>query len=67
MSFVHLWIIAINAWVVEDLRIALNWLFLIFAIMAGFTYSSTTNSSATLDKIGVSDIGRRYLLMSFGG
>ena len=57
----------INAWVVEDLRIAPNLLFLIFAIMAGFTYSSTLNSSATLDKIGVSDIGRRSLLMSFGG
>ena len=56
----------INAGVVEDLGMAPNWLFLIFAKMAGFTCSFTTNSSATLDKIGVSDIGRRSLLISFG-
>ena len=58
MSFVHLWIIVINVYVVEDLGMAPNWLFLIFARMAGFARSFTTNSSATLDKSGFSDIDR---------
>ena len=67
VSFVHLWNMVIRANVVEDLGMAPNCFFLILAKIAGFTCSSTTNSSAIFDIIGVSEIGRRSLFMSFGG
>ena len=44
-----------------------NWLSPIFFNIAGGTCSSTTNSSAILDKSGVNDIGRRSLSTSFTG
>ena len=39
----------------------------IFASTAGLTYCSTTNSSATFDRMGVNEIGRRCLLTSVTG
>jgi hypothetical protein len=60
-------IILISACVVDDFGTHPNWLALIFLSIACLTYSSTTNSSATLDNIGVREIGRRCLLTSVTG
>ena len=44
-----------------------NWFSSILANIAGFKCRSTTNSSATLDKMGVTDIGRKWSFISVIG
>ena len=65
--FVQVYSILIKAWVVEDLGTHPNRLSLIFLIRTGLTCPSTINSSATLDNIGASKIGRRSLFTSLIG
>ena len=53
-----------EACVVDDLGIVPNCLGSIFCNTAGLTYFSTIWSSASLDKIGVREMGRRCFLIS---
>jgi hypothetical protein len=55
----------IKAWVVDDFGIEPNWLLLIFIKTAGLTYSCMMNTSATLESIGVREIGLKCSLTSF--
>ena len=57
----------INACVVEDFGIAPNWLSPIFLRIDGRKYSATKNSSATLERIDVNEMGRRCLFTSLIG
>lgn len=59
--------ILISAYVVEDAGMALNWLSPIFLRIDGRKCSATTNSSATLERRGVSEMGRRCLFTSLIG
>ena len=59
--------ILINACVVEDFGIAPNWLSPIFLRIDGRKYSATTNSSATLERMDVNEMGRRCLFTSLIG
>ena len=54
----------ITACVVDEFGMAPYWLSPIFLSIAGFKCSSTTNSSATFDRTGVNEMGRRCLLTS---
>ena len=54
----------INACVMLDLGIVPNCCESIFERTAGLTLVSTTYSSAFFDRIGVWEMGRRYLFMS---
>ena len=56
--------ILISTCVVEDSGIAPNWLSPIFLRIDGRRCSATTNSSATLERTGVNEMGRRCLFMS---
>ena len=56
-----------RALVVEDSGTQPNWFEPIFFKMAGFTYSFTTKSLATFDRIGVKEICLRCLLRSLMG
>ena len=59
--------ILISACVVEDSGIAPNWLSPIFLRIDGRKCSASTNSSATLERTGVNEIGRRCLFTSLIG
>ena len=59
--------ILISACVVEDSGIAPNCLSPIFLRIDGRRCSATTNSSATLERTGVNEMGRRCLFMSLIG
>ena len=59
--------ILISAYVVEDAGMAPNWLSPIFLRIDGRKCSATTNSSATLERRGVSEMGRRCLFTSLIG
>ena len=54
----------ISACVVDEFGMAPYWLSLIFL---SIKCSSTTNSSATFDRTGVNEMGRRCLLTSLIG
>ena len=54
----------IMAWVADDFGIPSNCEGFIFSNTAGATYLSTIKSSASFERIGVSEIGRRRLFMS---
>ena len=56
-----------KASVVDDLGIVPNYRGSIFCKTAGLTYFFTIWSSASLDKIGVREMGRRCLLISLVG
>ena len=58
------WIMLIREWVVEELGNVPNWRRSTIVRMAGLMYLSTTTSSATFDKIGDNEIGRKCLLTS---
>ena len=57
----------INACVVEDFGLSPNWLSPIFLRIDGRKYSATTNSSATLERMDVNEMGRRCLFTSLIG
>ncbi len=59
--------ILIKVYVVLEFGMALNWFSSILANIAGFKCCSTTNSSATLGKMGASDIGRKWSFISVIG
>ena len=55
--------VLVNACVVEDFGIAPNWL----SPIDGRKYSATTNSSATLERMDVNEMGSRCLFTSLIG
>ena len=57
----------ISACVVDEFGMAPYWLSPIFLSIADFKFSLTTNSSATFDRTGVNEMGRRCLLTSLIG
>ena len=57
----------ISACVVDEFGMAPYWLSPIFSSIASFKCSSTTNPSATFDKTGVNEMGRRCLFTSLIG
>ena len=59
--------ILISACVVEDFGIAPNWLSPIFLRIDGRRCSVTTNSSVTLERTGVNEMGPRCLFRSLIG
>ena len=63
----HAWSMLIRAVVVDDFGIAPYWFQRITSRTAGLTTSSTTNSSATLETQGVSEIGLKSFFRSSTG
>ena len=67
VAFVQVCVMLTKASVILERGTVPNSLGSVLASTDGVAFWSTTNSSANLDKMGVRDIGLRYLLMSKTG
>ena len=67
VSLYQLWSMLIRAYTVLEFGTVPYWFWPIFARTAGLIYPSTTNSSPTLERIGVKEMGLRCLFTSLTG